>query len=170
MSKPKPWIGAATAIAVTGALAAALAWPTPDGPASQQESSNAIDALPLLVVRKSPTCGCCGSWVEHMKKTGFPVEVHDTENVHAVKERVGVPFGKGSCHTAEVAGYFVEGHVPAEDVIRLLASKPAAKGLTVPGMPAGSPGMEMPDGSVQRYTVELVGADGTTTAFSVHGG
>ena len=77
--------------------------------------------------------------------------------------------GEGSCHTAEIGGYFVEGHVPAEDIKRLLAEQPDAKGLVLPGMPAGSPGMEMPDGRTQPYTVELVARDGTTAAFAHHG-
>lgn len=126
-------------------------------------------ALPLLVVTKTPTCGCCHLWVEHMQKAGFKVEVHDVDDMTPVKERVGVPYGKGSCHTAEVGGYFIEGHVPAEDVKRLLAEKPNAKGLTVPGMPMGSPGMETPDGRVQPYAVELVAKDGSTSPFAHHG-
>ena len=126
-------------------------------------------ALPLLVVHKTPTCGCCGAWVEHMQHAGFAVEVRNEDNLDPVKTRVGVPVGKGSCHTAEIGGYFVEGHVPAEDVKRLLAEKPDAKGLTVPGMPMGSPGMETPDGRVQKYTVDLVGRDGATRAFAEHG-
>ena len=129
----------------------------------------AAGALPLVVVHKSASCGCCGLWVDHMREAGFQVEVRNVDNVNPVKERVGVPLGKGSCHTAEVDGYFVEGHVPAEDVKRLLAEKPEAKGLVVPGMPAGSPGMEVPDGTIQPYTVELVGQDGGTTAFAQHG-
>lgn len=126
-------------------------------------------ALPLVLVHKSASCGCCGAWVEHMRSAGFSVEVRDSENLDPVKIRVGVPFGKGSCHTAEVGGYFVEGHVPAADIKRLLAEKPDARGLVVPGMPAGSPGMEMPDGRIQPYLVELVGRDGTTSAFARHG-
>ena len=129
----------------------------------------AARALPLVVVHKSASCGCCGLWVDHMREAGFEVEVRDVDNVNTIKERVGVPLGKGSCHTAEVGGYFVEGHVPADDVKRLLAEKPDAKGLVVPGMPAGSPGMEVPDGTIQPYTVELVGQDGGTTAFAQHG-
>ena len=125
-------------------------------------------ALPLVVVHKSPTCGCCESWITHMKAAGCPVEVKDVDNLDAIKTKVGVPYGKGSCHTAEVGGYFVEGHVPATDVKRLLAERPQAKGLTVPGMPAGSPGMEVPDGTVQPYDVELVALDGTTTVFAHH--
>lgn len=125
-------------------------------------------ALPLVVVYKSPTCGCCESWIAHMKAAGFPVEAKDVDNMDAIKTKVGVPYGKGSCHTAEVGGYFIEGHVPASDVKRLLAERPQAKGLTVPGMPAGSPGMEVPDGTVQPYDVELVAADGTTSVFAHH--
>jgi hypothetical protein len=87
-----------------------------------------------------------------------------------VKRRVGVPAGKGSCHTAEIAGYFIEGHVPAADVKRLLREKPDARGLTAPGMPMGSPGMEMPDGRTPPYVVELVKRDGSTTVFARHGG
>jgi hypothetical protein len=104
-----------------------------------------------------------------MRAAGFSVEVRDVDDLDPVKVRVGVPAGKGSCHTAEVGDYFVEGHVPALDIKRLLAEKPDAKGLAVPGMPAGSPGMEMPDGRVQPYVVELVNRDGTTSAFAHHG-
>lgn len=127
-------------------------------------------ALPRMIVTKSPSCGCCGSWVEHARRAGFPVEVRDVDNPLPTKERLGVPYGKGSCHTAEVGGYFVEGHVPLEDVKRLLAERPDARGLTVPGMPAGSPGMETPDGHVRPYVVELVARDGTTSEYARHGG
>ena len=126
--------------------------------------------LPPLTVYKSPTCGCCVKWVEHMRDAGFVVTVNDVANVHPVKRRVGVPPGKGSSHTAEVAGYFLEGHVPASDVKRLLTERPAAKGLAVPGMPMGSPGMEVPDGRAPAYDVELVADDGSTSHFSSHGG
>lgn len=125
-------------------------------------------ALPLVVVHKNESCGCCGLWVEHLRAAGFDVDVRNADNLDPVKERVGVPVGKGSCHTAEVGGYFVEGHVPADDIKRLLAEKPEAKGLVLPGMPAGSPGMELPDGRTEPYTVELVGRDGATTAFAQH--
>ena len=133
-------------------------------PATLRES-----ALPLVVVHKDPSCGCCTAWVKHLQDAGFTVEVREEGDLNPIKERVGVPYGKGSCHTAEVGGYFVEGHVPAEDIKRLLTEKPDAKGLVVPGMPAGSPGMELPDGSVQAYTVELVHRDGSTVAYAQHG-
>lgn len=126
--------------------------------------------LPPVIVHKSPTCGCCTKWVDHLRASGFEVEVQDhaPDALSRLKSELGVPFGKGSCHTAEVAGLFVEGHVPAEDVKRLLDDPGEAKGLVLPGMPLGSPGMEVPDGSVQPYTVERVEADGQTTPFASH--
>jgi hypothetical protein len=126
--------------------------------------------LPLVVVHKNPTCGCCENWVAHMRQAGFTVEVRDEDNLDAIKQGLGVPVGKGSCHTAEVGGYMIEGHVPAEDVRRLLAEKPDARGLVLPGMPMGSPGMEVPSGEVSPYTVELVRQDGSTVAYAAHGG
>jgi hypothetical protein len=125
--------------------------------------------LPNIVVYKNESCGCCKLWVQHLRKFGFTVTVHDLDNLNAVKQRVGVPYGKGSCHTAEVGSYFVEGHVPAEDIYRLLREHPKAKGLTVPGMPAGSPGMEVPSGEIRPYEVLLVGEDGVTSLFARHG-
>jgi hypothetical protein len=122
-----------------------------------------------IVVHKSETCGCCKLWVTHLEKAGFNVEVVNSDNLAAIKERVGIPYGMGSCHTAEVEGYFVEGHVPAADIQRLLRERPAAKGLTVPGMPAGSPGMEIPSGKVDPYDVLLVKKDGSTSVFAHHG-
>ena len=137
--------------------------------AAKNSSAAAAPALSPMIVHKSEFCGCCGLWVDHMREAGFQVEVRNNENMNPIKQRLGVPPGKGSCHTAEVGGYFVEGHVPAGDVMRLLMEKPDARGLAVPGMPAGSPGMEMPDGRVQPYTVELVGKDGSTSVFTRHG-
>lgn len=145
--------------------------PTPlneSSTAAAPESTDFMSELPLVVVHKNESCGCCNAWVDHMHAAGFTVEVRNEANLGPIKEQVGVPAGKGSCHTAEVAGYFVEGHVPAEDIKRLLAQKPDAKGLVLPGMPAGSPGMEMPDGRSEPYTVELVARDGSTAPFAHH--
>lgn len=153
---------------VAGLSACAPTTEAPIAVAAAAELSAEAHGLPLALVHKSPTCGCCGLWVDHLKEAGFPVEVRDSEDVTPVKQRLGVPYGKGSCHTAEIAGYFIEGHVPAEDIKRLLAEKPDAKGLVLPGMPMGSPGMEGPEGTARPYTVELVGRDGTTSPFSQH--
>ncbi len=167
-------IALAVCFPALSACARTAAGPGAAGAAMAQDAAPVIEeaqeaALPLLTVHKAEYCGCCGSWVEHMRKAGFPVEVHNVENLNTIKERVGVPLGKGSCHTAEVAGYFIEGHIPADDVKRLLAEKPDAKGLVVPGMPSGSPGMEVPGGAVERYDVELVQPDGSITVFAQHG-
>jgi hypothetical protein len=104
-----------------------------------------------------------------MKRSGFKVEVRNEDNLGPIKESVGIPVAMGSCHTAQIGRYFVEGHVPAEDVKRLLAENPDAKGLTVPGMPVGSPGMELPSGKVQPYDVYIVAKDGTTSVYSHYG-
>lgn len=125
-------------------------------------------ALPRMTVHKTPTCGCCGVWIDHVQKAGFTVDVHDMDDLGLVKERLGVPYAKGSCHTAEIGGYVIEGHVPAADIKRLLEEKPNARGLVLPGMPLGSPGMEVPEGRQQPFTVELIHRDGTTEPFAPH--
>lgn len=130
--------------------------------------STAEPSLPLVKVHKNASCGCCKIWVERLREAGFQVEVNDVDNLNSVKQRVGLPYGMGSCHTAEVAGYFVEGHVPVDDIKRLLREKPQARGLAVPGMPVGSPGMEVASGQVQPYDVMLVGSDGGATVYSHH--
>ena len=137
-------------------------------PDSAPEPVVAAAQFPLMVVHKTPWCGCCGDWVENMENAGFQVEIHDMEDLGPVKDRLGVPYAKGSCHTTEIGGYMVEGHVPAEDIKRLLQEKPDAVGLVLPGMPMGSPGMESPDARQQPFTVELVRRDGTTEPFSNH--
>lgn len=125
--------------------------------------------LPPMVVHKTPSCGCCTVWVEHIREAGFTVEEVIADDLGPIKQGLGVPYAKGSCHTAEVGGYLVEGHVPAEDIKRLLAERPDARGLVLPGMPLGSPGMETPDGRVQPYIVELVRRDGSVEPFARHG-
>lgn len=172
-------IGTAT-LGLAFATAGCNAAPAPETPtaaavtappaAGATDAPDRVDAtLASILVHKTPTCGCCGAWVEHLREAGFAVEVQDHDDLGPTKERLGVPYGKGSCHTAEVAGYIVEGHVPATDIKRLLAEKPDARGLVLPGMPIGSPGMESPDGTVQPYTVELVQRDGSTRAWASHG-
>jgi hypothetical protein len=122
--------------------------------------------LPQVEVYKSATCGCCGRWVEHMREAGFEVATHDIADVPAQRARLGMPSGLAACHTAVVSGYLVEGHVPAADVKLLLAQKPKAVGLAVPGMPKGSPGMEAATPSA--YDVLLVGRDGIVRTFASH--
>lgn len=130
--------------------------------------SDLRNTLPLVIVHKSPSCGCCGAWVEHMRSAGFEVEVRDSDDLDPIKKSLGVPADKASCHTAQVGDYFVEGHVPADDVKRLLTEHPDARGLAVPGMPPGSPGMEVPAGSEQHYSVDLVARDGSSSPFAQH--
>ncbi len=112
-----------------------------------------------VVVYKSPTCGCCKAWVKHLRDNGFEVEVHQRYNVEPVKDEMGVPKPLRSCHTAKVGGYVIEGHVPADLIVKLLEEKPAAAGLAVPGMPMGSPGMEGP--RKDPYDVILFGDQGS---------
>ncbi|MDO5692904.1 MAG: DUF411 domain-containing protein [Pseudomonadota bacterium] len=122
-----------------------------------------------LEVWKDASCGCCGDWIAHMAQHGFKATVHDTGN-NAVRARLGLPAKLGSCHTALVGGYVVEGHVHADEVHRLLRDKPQALGLTVPGMPVGSPGMDGPvyGGRRDRYDTLLVLRDGSTRVFKRH--
>jgi hypothetical protein len=122
---------------------------------------------PVITVHKDPTCGCCSGWVQHLQKAGFDTKVPDTRDLDAVKRRLGVPDDLAACHTAEVAGYIIEGHVPAIALTRFLAEKPNAAGLAVPGMPIGSPGME--GGQPERYDVVLFGPDGRRTYMSFIG-
>jgi len=133
------------------AIAAPAAWAVPN--------------TPIVDVYKNPTCGCCSQWVDHLKANGFKVRAHDTNNVAAHKTRLGVPSGLGSCHTAQVGGYLVEGHVPAKEIKRLLKQKPRARGLAVPAMPMGSPGMEA-GGRKDAYKVFLVKRDGSTQTYA----
>ena len=112
---------------------------------------------PAIKVSKDPNCGCCTGWVEHLRSNGFTATVVDASDMQAVKQRLGVPAELASCHTAEIAGYVIEGHVPAYAINRLLAEKPQARGLAVPGMPVGSPGME--GGTPEPYEVILFGKD-----------
>ena len=121
---------------------------------------------PLVEVWKDPTCGCCGDWVSHMEASGFQVQVHDTGNA-PVRKRLGVPEKMGSCHTALVGGYALEGHVPAREIQRLLKERPRAIGLAVPGMPVGSPGMDgaIYNGRKDPYDVILLLADDKSRVY-----
>lgn len=134
------------------ALATSLALPA--------AAADAVD------VYKSPYCGCCGKWIDHLKAAGFAVRTHEVNDVPAARQRLGMPEQLGSCHTAKVGGYLVEGHVPAADIKRLLKEKPQALGLAVPAMPPGSPGMESP--RPVPYQTLLVQPDGKTSVYARH--
>jgi hypothetical protein len=121
----------------------------------------------VITVHKDPACGCCSGWVEHLQNAGFGTKVLDTKDLDAVKRRLGVPDDLAACHTARLAGYVIEGHVPAAALRRLLAEKPKAAGLAVPGMPVDSPGME--GGKPEKYDVILFGPEGRRTYMSFVG-
>lgn len=148
----KPLITSAVALFLLGAA-----------PSFAVENSSSIE------VWKSPSCGCCNGWIKHLKQAGYTVTANNTASgiLAKIKRDAGLNPNMQSCHTGKVAGYVIEGHVPAEDVARLLAEKPDAIGLTVPGMPLGSPGMDVgPD--KEPYEVLLVKKDGTTEVFAKH--
>jgi hypothetical protein len=121
-----------------------------------------------LTVYKDPSCGCCTKWIEHLRASGLRPTVHDRTDMDALKDGLGVPATLRSCHTAVAGRYVVEGHVPAADIKRLIGAAPKGIiGIAVPGMPAGSPGMEM-GGRVDRYDVIAFSANGATTTFARH--
>ncbi len=128
------------------------------------QSAEAAD----IVVYKDPNCGCCRKWVDYMRDAGYSVEARNTRDLLAIKAEHGVPNQARSCHTAIVGGYFIEGHVPAADVRRLLTERPDIRGLSAPGMPIGSPGMEVPGKAPQPYQVLAIASDGTPTVFASH--
>ena len=122
----------------------------------------AAEELPKLTITKDPNCGCCSGWVEHIKAAGFPVEIVETGEMNRVKARLGVPRHLAACHAAEVEAYVIEGHVPANAIRRLLAERPQIKGLAVPGMPVGSPGMNVEGTPPETYDVIAFGPSGET--------
>ena len=123
------------------------------------------EPLPEVVMHKDPNCGCCGAWAQHLESNGFRVKTVPERDMEAVKRRLAVPQRLTSCHTAKVGGYVIEGHVPASAIKRLLREKPAVAGLAVPGMPVGSPGMEVPGVKAEPYDVMAFGRDGKTQVF-----
>ncbi|MGE0563539.1 MAG: DUF411 domain-containing protein [Pseudolabrys sp.] len=127
----------------------------------------AFAAAPSITVHKDPNCGCCGGWVEHLRASGFTAQVIETAEVNRVKARLGVPGDLAACHTAEIGGYVIEGHVPADAITKLLAARPNVRGLAVPGMPAGSPGM---GGDPETYDVIAFEVGGKTRVFGRYRG
>lgn len=152
-------------IAALLALAFLLALPA----VSPAQGTPKASTPATIDVHRHPTCGCCMKWVAHLRDAGFKVNVHEREDMQALKDSLGIPAHKRSCHTGQIGGYYIEGHVPAADIQRLLKQRPTAAGLAVPGMPLGSPGMEMPSGATQPYTVDLVAKDGSATTYAKHG-
>jgi hypothetical protein len=150
----------------TVALAAAFASLALTTAAVRTSPSDVPAKNPVITVYKDPSCGCCKSWIEHLVKHGYRVDAKDSPNMTEIKRTLGVPTGLTACHTAIVNGYLIEGHVPAADIDRLLTQKPRIAGLAVPGMPAGSPGME--GARSQRYQVLAFDKSGKTTVFASH--
>jgi hypothetical protein len=139
-------------------------------PATFTTASLAVaQTKPLVEVWKDPNCGCCKDWMAHLEANGFAVKAHDQGNT-AARRRLGLPDRYGSCHTATVGGYVVEGHVPAADIQRLLRDKPRALGLSVPRMPIGSPGMDGPEygGQKDPYEVLLIQRDGQSSVYAAY--
>lgn len=131
---------------------------------SSARAEQVVASNDTVVVYKTPTCGCCNAWVDHVRESGFPVVTHDLNDLTDIKRDLGVPAGRISCHTATVRGYTIEGHVPADLIRRMLDEKPAIRGLAVPGMPMGSPGME---GVIkQDYEVLAFDSAGAVTVYA----
>lgn len=124
---------------------------------------------PEIVVYRSPSCSCCGKWIEYLKQNNFNIKSVSSPDMEAVKEKFGVPDKLASCHTAVIDGYIVEGHVPVEDIKKMLVNKPAIAGIAAPGMPIGSPGMET-DGQKDAYRVISFEKNGKTAVFAEHPG
>jgi hypothetical protein len=149
----RQWLQAAALTLVSGALL----------------QKTVLAQVTTVEVWKDPNCGCCHLWVEHLQTHGFKVNVRDVGNA-AARQRLGMPEKLGSCHTATVGGYVIEGHVPAADIRRLLKERPVALGLSVPGMPIGSPGMDGPEykGRKDAFDVLLVQKDGSAKSFQAY--
>ena len=163
-----PWLRIGAAILVSGSVSIGVYSAVAP---KQMHHHVAAENLPPEALKitafRSPTCGCCGVWIEHMKAHGFQVKDNITEDLEGVKREHNVPDDLASCHTAIANGYVIEGHIPATDVKRLLAEKPDVAGIAVPGMPIGSPGME--SGNIKEpYTVFTFDKAGQTATFSEH--
>lgn len=165
--------GGAALLVLAGVSAVLLARSAANDASSGSAVANAMVAsagstqeMPLVTLYKNPTCACCADWAEHMGASGFRVDVKEDANLAAVRDELGVPFRLGSCHTAVVHGYPIEGHVPADLVRTLLAERPEIAGLAVPGMPPGVPGMPDPGPGRAPYEILAFQADGSTHVFA----
>ena len=166
--RPVLWL---TALAVGATLVlAGMFWPSSDEPKAIASTTELAGPLtgPRVAVYASPSCECCKRWINHLIEHGFDPRIHHTEEMPAIKDRLGVPRAQRSCHTATVNGYFVEGHVPAADIQRLVDEKPAIKGLAVPGMPIGSPGMEPSFGNGEDFSVNAIDSQDQVLSYSKH--
>lgn len=146
------------ALLMFGAAAMPLVWPA---------AGNAVSGLPAVTAFRNPGCGCCEKWAENLTQAGFEITMTDDPALDARRAKLGVPAGIAGCHTAQVGDYIIEGHVPPEDILRLLAEKPEARGLAVPGMPMGSSGMDT-DGPAEAYDVLVFMADGSSKLYARH--
>lgn len=133
--------------------------------AANNPSTNTNTSKPVITVYKSPTCGCCGGWIAYMASNGYSVMTEDINDVTAIKEQYQIPLELYSCHTATVDGYVLEGHVPVDAIERLLQERPDVVGIAVPGMPSGSPGMEVAGGKVEPYDVLTFNQAGQTAVY-----
>lgn len=157
-------------LALSGLVLGGCSPPSDDRSATSTGLENAQQAhKAAMTAYRDPSCGCCGAWARIAEQAGYEVTLLDDNNMTAVKQRLGVPPELASCHTAVVNDYVIEGHVPLEQVDRLLNERPAdIRGIAVPGMPIGSPGMEVPDGTKEPFQVIAFAADGTTSVYSTH--
>ena len=161
------------ALCTLGALLAGCGSPEPTSntvgtrePVATQAQTTAPTKAEAITVFRDPNCGCCSLWAEHARRAGYDVRVTDHPDMASIKQRYGVPTELTSCHTSLVGGYVVEGHVPVEDIARLLRERPTdIRGIGVGGMPTGSPGMESPNGTKEPYDVVAFGADGRTRIY-----
>ena len=135
---------------------------------SERIDADPVYAIAHITVHKTPTCGCCAMWVDHVRSEGFSVTVHDHSDLTAIRSDLGIPGALASCHSAQVNGYSLEGHVPASDIKRLLSERPDAVGLSVPGMPASAPGMDV-EGVEEPFATLLFNAE-TAKVYSRHDG
>ena len=156
------WKGLATGVAALTLSASAV----PGLALRHAHDDASAAAATTITVFKSPSCGCCKGWVEHLRKHGYTVVARDLADVAPIKTAHGVPEKLRTCHTALVGGYVVEGHVPADVIARLLEERPKIAGLGVPGMPAGSPGMEMPGAPADHYDVVAFDKAGRTSVYA----
>ena len=160
------WVAALLALVTVAAFGALYRGHAEPAFAAEASQSTVAGDAPVVTVYKNPTCACCGEWADHLKRNGFRVEMKEGADLNAVKRQHGVTMDLASCHTAEVAGYVLEGHVPADVIHQLLAEKPAIRGLAVPGMPAGVEGMPPSGPNRQPYEILAIEQGGGSRLYA----